>query len=349
MKVVVTGPVFPDSFARNIVVTLEHMGHEVYSFAGTRALHQQNPWLRRFWTRAEKLAPFGHRLQSKLVDLVKHVQPDLVLVASKDIPPDVVAKTKAACSAPVVCWYTDPVWHLGNESNLAKTFGLFDFTFVKEPALARKLSLGYANVHLLPEACNPIWHRRVVLTDVNRFKYGSTVAGIGTLHSHRARTLEPFCDKQLRIWGDYVPRGVRSPTRRCYMNHFVAEEEKPVALLAADIVINTIGPWEFEGVNCSLFEIAGCGAFQIAASKPSLRNNFVPEQEIVTFGSPEELTEKVDYYLQRPEHRAAIADRAYRRAHAEHTYEHRLKEMLRIIGNTSESRHCNCSIVIHTL
>jgi spore maturation protein CgeB len=94
---------------------------------------------------------------------------------------------------------------------------------------------------------------------------------------------------------------------------------------------------EIEGVNCRLFEVAGCGAFQIADWKPALPDLFEPEHEIVTFHTRRELKEKVDYYLAHPEERQEIAGRAYARAHREHTYEVRLNAMFEILGLVRKS------------
>ena len=94
---------------------------------------------------------------------------------------------------------------------------------------------------------------------------------------------------------------------------------------------------EIQGVNCHLFEAADCGAFQIADWKPGLAELFEPEREIVTFRTRDELKEKVDYYLAHAEERREIADRAYRRAHREHTYEIRLRKMFDVLGLASEA------------
>jgi spore maturation protein CgeB len=90
-------------------------------------------------------------------------------------------------------------------------------------------------------------------------------------------------------------------------------------------------------VNCTLFEAAGCGAFQIADWKPALPELFEPEREIVTFRTRRELEEKVDYYLAHPEERREIAHRACTRAHREHTYEKRLKKMFEVMGLAPEA------------
>jgi spore maturation protein CgeB len=333
MRIIVTGPVFPDSFARNIIVTLQHMGHEVYSFSGTRVLHRQNRWVRRGWQQVESALP-GLVLarQRKLVRMAREIKPDLVLVSGKEIFREILAEVKAVIKGPMVCWYTDSEMHFGAETNLAQSAFLFDIFFTKGPHLVAELQRRGVNARFLPEACNPVWHRRVFISEEDRCRYSADIAGIGTLHEWRAQWLEPFCARNVKIWGDHIPRGVRSPAARCYTHCFVAEEEKAKALLSAQIVINPIHESEREGVNCSLFEIAGCGAFQIALWKPTIADNFCPGTEIVTFGTKEELSDEVDYYLAHPAKRKEIADRAYGRAHAEHTYERRLQEIFRQIG-----------------
>ncbi|MGH7968412.1 MAG: glycosyltransferase family protein, partial [Limisphaerales bacterium] len=119
---------------------------------------------------------------------------------------------------------------------------------------------------------------------------------------------------------------------------YVAEEEKAKAFNAAGIVLNTMHYGEIAGVNCRLFEAAGCGAFQVADWKPSLPELFETEREIVTFRTRRELKEKVDYYLARPEERREIAARACARAHRDHTYEKRLEKMFGVMGLAGKGR-----------
>jgi spore maturation protein CgeB len=155
---------------------------------------------------------------------------------------------------------------------------------------------------------------------------------MGSFHYYRARMLEGLGGYNLKIWGDNCPPSVSSPISGCYTHHYVAEEEKAKAYGFAKVLVNTICYSEIEAVNCTLFEAAGCGAFQIADWKPALPDLFETEKEIVTFRTQRELKEKVDYYLARPEQRREIADRAYARAHREHTYEVRLEKMFEILG-----------------
>jgi spore maturation protein CgeB len=54
------------------------------------------------------------------------------------------------------------------------------------------------------------------------------------------------------------------------------------------------------------------------------------------FRSREELKEKVDYYLQRPEARRKIAEAGSARAHREHTHRHRLEQLMDVTFRSHE-------------
>lgn len=331
MKILVAGPQYPDSFAKNIAVTLREMGHEVTVRLGTKGAGQRLKLCRLLWSYFLRAFPALENLAHRsLVRTARQVQPDLVLVTYSKIPPQIIRELKNTCPGRVVCWFADPIIELYRFYLIASPF---DAWFVKEPFLARSLKdkLGL-DAHYLPECCNPIWHRRVPLSPEDRLRYGCDVAAMGNLHYYRARMLEPFQNYDIRVWGNNCPGWLESGVRHHYTNQYVAEQEKAKALLGSKIVINTMKFLEIEAVNCSLFEVAGCGAFQIADWKPALPELFQPESEIVTFRTGGELKEKVDYYLAHPEERHEIADRAYARAHREHTYEIRLKKMFEVLG-----------------
>jgi spore maturation protein CgeB len=335
IRVLVVGPQFPDSFARNVAVTLQAMGHVVATADGTRTRHHGNKYANAFWRGLSSAWPALEQLAAReLIRKAREFCPDLVLVTYGAMPPPVVKELKENTAAKVVCWFTDPIVNLYRMYLLASPF---DAVFLKEPYLVRvlrdKLDL---NTHYLPECCNPLWHRRVPLSEEARRDYSSDLCAMGSLHYYRARMLEVFAGYDLKVWGRNCPNWLVSSVKDRYTNCYMAEQNKAEALLASKIVLNTMNHCEIEGVNCALFEIAGCGAFQIADWKPTLPELFEPECEIVTFQTGRELKEKVDYYLAHPEARREIAERAYTRAHREHTYEIRLKKMLEILELCSE-------------
>lgn len=335
MNIVVVGPQFPDSFARNISVTLQTMGHQVTTEAGTNTHHHGNRYWNAFRAGLRRGFPFlENRYFGALIRRAKALQPELVLITYGLMPPQIVARLKEECGATIACWFPDAISNLYRQYLLASPF---DALFLKEPFMVRtfreKLGL---NAHYMPEACNPQWHKHIEVTSAERSAYGCDLAAVGTFHYYRARMLEGFKEYDLKIWGSNCPPWMTSPIKGRYTNYYVAAEEKAKAYLSAKILVNTVHYCEIEGVNCTLFEAAGCGAFQIAEWKSSLPELFEPEREVVTFRTHQELKAKVDYYLVHPAERQEIANRAYTRAHREHTYKKRLEKMLEILRLDTE-------------
>lgn len=331
MRILISGRIYPDSFARNIAVAVEDMGHSVVTvdpWPVRRRLGYAGEILGEYLMRA--LPAFGRRRQRALARAAEEFQPDLVLISHGTLDPEVVREVRKVTPAKVAAWYPDSLANLGRQYLLASDL---DAWFFKDPYMVDlfRAKLGL-NAHYLPEACNPRWHRRVDLTDEDRRKYGCDLTSDCGMYYYRARILESLAGYDLKLWGTGFPFWLNSPLRARYTDQYVAELEKAKAFNAARIVLNTMCVGEIESVNCRLFEAAGCGAFQIADWKPGLPELFEPEREIVTFRTREELREKVDYYLARPEERQEIADRAYARAHREHTYEIRLQRMFEILG-----------------
>jgi spore maturation protein CgeB len=331
LKIVVIGPHFTDSFARNICVTLEAMGHEVVAVPGIRTLHYQGRWARAFWTLLPKAMPAVEKHHySTLIREVDAAKPDFILVTIGSLPPETVESLRKLGHGPVVCWYTDPMANWTRQYLLAAPW---DAIFLKEPWAVRLLRDQLDQpAFYLPEAMNPMWHRRCEGQEHGRTKYRCDLLAQGTLHYYRARMLEPFIEYDLKIWGSNAPAWLSSKSRQRYTGEFIGETTKSCAFSSAKIALNILSHQEIEGVNCSLFEYAGCGLFQITQWKPTLEELFKPEKEVVTYRNRTELKEKVDFYSGRPDLRAEISDRAYCRAHAEHTYQVRLRNLINTIS-----------------
>jgi hypothetical protein len=76
------------------------------------------------------------------------------------------------------------------------------------------------------------------------------------------------------------------------------------------------------------FEVPGCGAFQLTNANGELADLFEPGREIAFYQDNADLCERIAYYLSHDAERQAIADRGYRRAHAEHTLDQRVRTLL---------------------
>jgi len=94
--------------------------------------------------------------------------------------------------------------------------------------------------------------------------------------------------------------------------------------------INLVGGNAETGLNMRHFEITAAGGFMLSYRQAELEEHFVIGKECDAFSDEYELIEKVRYYLEHPEERAAIARAGQRRALAQHLYGHRLHAALRM-------------------
>ncbi len=339
MKILVIGRQFPDSFARNISETFSDMGHEVFTYEESRLfprLHKvtslgQGRILRDIESSlirgSTKIEAMVH---GSLLKLIAKIEPDFILNTYNSIPPWVIKDIKNTTAAKIALWFPDAIINLGRQYVLSSSY---DALFFKEPYIVRMLREKMElPAYYLPECCNPRWHHKVDISLKDQEIYGCDLTTAGNIYPWKEGILSQFKDYDFRIWGDYFPHWLDSSLRSKFQNHYVSELEKAKAFNAAKIVINTMHYAEIEGLNCRLFEAAGCGAFQITDWKESLPELFYPDKEIVVYRTKRELKKLVDYYLAHPEERASIAEASYERAHRDHTYLNRLKKMMETLG-----------------
>jgi len=92
-------------------------------------------------------------------------------------------------------------------------------------------------------------------------------------------------------------------------------------------------PEQIKGRN---FEVPGCGGFLLTGLVEDLDRYYVPEREICLFADERELVEKIRYYLDHEDERAAIARAGYVRILREHTYVHRFTDIFCRAGLPTE-------------
>ena len=83
--------------------------------------------------------------------------------------------------------------------------------------------------------------------------------------------------------------------------------------------------------NMRIFEATGSGVFLLTENFANITQYFDVGKEIETFEDRKELIGKVDYYLAHPEKREEIAAQGQARCFKEHSTEHRVQELNRII------------------
>lgn len=211
----------------------------------------------------------------------------------------------------------------------------YDVFFAIQPAFLEALrEAGSPKAVYVPTACDASRHVPVALTPEEESRFGAPVSFAGAPYLNRRYVLPAVSNLGLRVWGEGWEKTELSAQAAEGGRRFDLAEM--VRIFAASKVnlnihsathVNALDP-DADYVNPRTFELAACGAFQLVDDRQPLRDLFT-EAEVVAFRSVAEMRDQVRYYLERPEERAAVAARARLRALAEHTFQHRVRVMLR--------------------
>lgn len=87
------------------------------------------------------------------------------------------------------------------------------------------------------------------------------------------------------------------------------------------------------GIPLRVFDIMGAGGFLITNYQQDLYEFFEEGKDFVVYENLEDLKEKVYYYIEHDNERIAIAKSGYNKVKLYHTFEKRVKELIKIISN----------------
>jgi spore maturation protein CgeB len=180
-------------------------------------------------------------------------------------------------------------------------------------------------------AINPKAHKKLMLTRVEKSKYGSKVVFVGTLLPKRQKTLKYLVKNRLpiKIWG-HIPPGDKldKVLEKQYLGEAWGDEETKIynaSLMAVNLVDESMPI----GGNLRTFRIPGCGAMQLAQRCSD--KWFRKDKEVVLFDNDKQLAEKIEHLLKSPKKIKQIANAGYKRAHKEHIYEKRFEKIMSLV------------------
>ena len=226
-----------------------------------------------------------------------------------------------------VLWFVEDYLRFTYWKEIAQYYD-FVFTIQKGECVSAISKAGAGHVQYVPVGCDPIVHTPMSLSPEEKERWGSPISFVGAGYHNRQQMLASLCEMPFKIWGTEWPeckpfdRMVQEQGRR------LAPEEYIKIFNSTEINLNLHSSAERDGVdptgdfvNPRTFELASSGAFQLLE----------PGKEVITFNNLPQLKEQIAYYLAHPEERYAVTQAARKRVLHEHTYAHRLQEMLSII------------------
>lgn len=202
-------------------------------------------------------------------------------------------------------------------------------------------------ITLMPFACDPDFQKPVELTSEEKRKYGFDVCFVGSginVYSQRIRFLESLADINLGVWGpgwETLPSD--SPLKRngCIKGGALRPVEWVKLFSAAKIVFHAhyrdpLESFPHYQANPRVFEALACGAFLLLDEQRDVVTMFKDGEHLVIYKDIDELRVKTLFYLQNDAERKRIAESGLREVLAKHTYRHRIKDILNVVGLGSD-------------
>lgn len=342
LKIMVVSPIYGGSLpvAKYCARALEKIGHQVDYFDASI-----------FSVPFEKILHMdiddGHK--KGVYDLFQQLISEMVVATCSREKPDILL---ALAQAPVslkalellrrsgivtAFWFVEDYRHMPYWKAYAPCYDFY-FTIQKDRFFQELDALGVKNYHYLPMAADPEVHCPLSLSEAEKMEYGSDLSFMGAGYHNRQKIFAKMDYRDFKIWGNswdpgngtwrFVQRnGQRVNTREAVKIFNATQINLNLHSYAYDDGINPDGDF----VNPRTFEIAACGAFQLVDQRGCLPELFREGEEMISFNSEAELFRLIDMYLENPHQRTRICARARQRVLAEHTYEHRMKEMVSFI------------------
>ena len=143
---------------------------------------------------------------------------------------------------------------------------------------------------------------------------------------YRIESLKAISKLGLRVYGDPGWKNFKIFSYYRPLNYYT---ELPYFFNVSEININITSIQMPEAINQRVFDVSACGSFIITDYQKQLEELFCLKEEIVCFRNKDELFELCKFYLKHPEKRQKKAIKARERVIKEHTYELRLKNMVK--------------------
>ena len=276
---------------------------------------------------------FRKEFNNKIINEAKYFQPQLCIVPKGDqVDPQTLLAMKSR-GIFLALFYPD-VSYFVHGPRIPKCLPLYDHIFTTKSFGVADLQekMNITSAEFLPHGFDQDIHRKLLLDKQDLELMGSDAAFIGTWSPKKERFMAKLAESlpqiNLRIWGNQWGKSTQSVLESYIEGRGIVGDIYPLAIQASKINIVVLseircGASSGDNITVKTFEIPASGGFMLHERTEELLEYFREGEEIACFGSPEELADKVRYYLEHEEKRERIRLAGYRRCIAENNLEQR--------------------------
>ena len=339
LKVMVINPIYGGSLptAKYCAAAFKELGHDVCSvncqdfadsFRAIQGITQIKENSQILSTR------FKEMISDVILSKAAEFKPDFILALAQAPLEEATIFRLRTLEVPIAFWFVEDFRTLTYWKDIARKYDYF-FTIQKGTFFNELKSKGVQNYYYLPQACSPDVHTPINMATEERNKYLADLSFMGAAYYNRKNIFPRLLDFDFKVWGTGWDFESPIKSRLQNNNERVSTDDSVKIYNSAKINLNLhsstcheeINP-EGDFVNPRTFEIAACGGFQLVDERSELFNLFDVGHEIVTFRNITELKNIAHYYLKHEKERDIISKKTRDRVLNEHTFKHRMLEML---------------------
>lgn len=319
---------------------LRSLGHVVEEFEAP-AFHSAFTALQGLQVTASRLeqleGAFLHVISQAIMAKVETFEPDLVLALAQAPMSRALLRRLKREGIPTAMWFVEDYKIFTYWRAFAPLYDVFA-VIQREPFVEQLAQAGQPNVLYLPMAALPEFHMPMELNSVEHRKFGADIGFLGAGYPNRRVAFRPLAQRDFKIWGTEWDGETELARNVQWGGARISAADSVKIYNATRININlhsSVQARELvphgDFVNPRTFELAAMNAFQLVDKRACMPELFA-EDELATFSTAQELYEKIDYFLQHPDERAAYAARARQRVLREHGYQHRMQSLLDFVA-----------------
>lgn len=277
-------------------------------------------------------------INKKLLKQADSEKPKFIFIIKEHfINSKTLSKMKSITGAKIFLFNPDNPFIYNGRLSVKETeacIPLYDAYFTYSEKFIPELGkAGVKKVEFLPFAYDPDLHHPVLVSDEDRKFYGNDVAFVGNWNFYREKYLSALRGYRLSIWGTnyWDTRCEDDFLRQCWRRRIVVGDEMSRVLQSSKINLNILNPLNNkDSHNMRTFEIPACGGFMLHERSSELIHFLEEGKEVECFDSPEELKDKINFYLKNDNLRQKIASAGYRKIiNSNSTYKDRAARILK--------------------
>lgn len=312
---------------------IQALGHELYVFDDRQHIIPGRIRNRIQWLHELDL----HRINRQFESLALDKKPDIVIVTGGH---RIISKTISALkekNIETILWTIDPPVDFQPIINVAP---YYDHIFCQGTEAMELLDqAGITGARWLPVACDPLHHHPVSLSPEDRRRYAHDVVFVGSYYPDRAELFSKLIQFDLAIWGPGWDRLNSDSLLRQYVKGAHTTPTEWLKIYSASRMVlathykDPDNKFSVYQASPRIFEAMACGAFVISDRQRDVLALFKDGTHLVTFKSPDDLFDKMKYYLNNPSERKQISRLGREAVLRHHTYLMRIVAMLSSIND----------------